>query len=134
VWYSSLGFATPAGWSVPPHAFEPHWLRHRGEPWSYEYLRDARTVILQINAGSIDPAGGSSPKQDRYSAFLDEVFTFLDGHDIDRLVIDLRNNGGGDESMALPLVHHVIRSDRINRPGHLYVLTGRITESASVAW
>jgi hypothetical protein len=134
VWYASLGVATPAGWIVPPRTLDAHWLQHRNDPWRYEYLRDARTVVLQINAGSAGPAEENPSRKDAYSAFLDEAFAFVDAHDADRLVIDLRNNGGGEESMALPLVHHVIRSDKINRPGHLYVLIGRITESASVAW
>jgi len=134
VWYGSLGVATPAGWIVPPRASDAHWLQHRNDPWRFEYLQDSRTVVVQINAGSPAPAGGDPPQKDTYSAFLDEAFAFVDAHDVDRLVIDLRNNGGGEESMALPLVHHVIRSDKINRPGRLYVLIGRITESASVAW
>jgi hypothetical protein len=133
VWYSSLGIATPVGWIVQSQAFDANWLRHRNDPWRFEYLRDTRSVVLQINAGSAGPLEGEPPK-DAYSAFLDEAFAFVDTHYVDRLVIDLRNNGGGDESMALPLVHHVIRSDKINRPGRLYVLIGRITESASVAW
>jgi hypothetical protein len=134
VWYRSLGVATPVGWIVPPQAFDAHWLQHRNDPWRFEYLRESRTVVLQINAGSTGPAAGDPPQKDAYSLFLDEAFTFIDKHDVDRLVIDLRNNGGGDESMGLPLVHHVIRCDKVNRPGRLYVLIGRVTESASVAW
>jgi len=44
----------------------------------------------------------------------------------------MRNNGGGNNFLNRPLVHGLIRSDKVNRPGHLFVLVGRQTFSAAM--
>jgi C-terminal processing protease CtpA/Prc len=49
---------------------------------------------------------------------------------IERLVVDLRRNGGGDNYLAEALRKRIARSG-FNRPGGLYVLTGPRTFSAA---
>lgn len=51
----------------------------------------------------------------------------------DKLIIDLRNNGGGDNTEGLKhLVEPLRRLESINKPGHLYVLIGVATFSAAM--
>ena len=51
-------------------------------------------------------------------------------HDVDKLVIDLRLNRGGNGGLLKPLEVGLLKSG-IDRPGHLFVLMGRSTWSAS---
>ena len=63
-----------------------------------------------------------------------KLFRHLDSHPVKRLVIDLRQNGGGD---FLEGRTHVIRPlqqrEALNRRGRLFVIVGRRTYSAAMA-
>jgi peptidase S41-like protein len=63
-----------------------------------------------------------------------ELFQFLDSHPVKRVVIDLRQNGGGD---FLEGRKHVIRPVQkrvaVNQKGRLFVIIGRRTYSAALA-
>jgi hypothetical protein len=50
---------------------------------------------------------------------------------VDRLVVDLRWNNGGNTYLSMPLLHALIRSRKLNRPGSLFVIIGRGTFSAA---
>ena len=55
----------------------------------------------------------------------------VESNDVDKLVIDLRWNGGGNNFLNRPLVHGLIRCDKVNQPGKLFVIVGRNTFSAA---
>jgi len=63
-----------------------------------------------------------------------KLFDFLDSHPVKRLVIDLRQNGGGD---FLEGRKHMIRPVKqraaLNQKGRLFVIVGRRTYSAALA-
>lgn len=62
------------------------------------------------------------------------LFDLVDSSKATRLVIDLRQNGGGDFFKGRrSLVERVKRRPAINAKGHLYVLIGRRTFSAALA-
>ena len=63
--------------------------------------------------------------------FLDRLFAFVDANAVRRLVIDVRWNSGGDLTLVRPLVHGLITRPAVNRPGGLFVITGRRTFSAA---
>lgn len=50
---------------------------------------------------------------------------------IERVVLDLRRNGGGNNMLPEPLRRTLVKS-RFNRPGGLYVLVGPRTFSAAM--
>jgi len=63
-----------------------------------------------------------------------ELFKLVDTSKATRLVIDLRQNGGGDFFKGRhSLVERVKQRPEINAKGHLYVLVGRRTFSAALA-
>lgn len=77
--------------------------------------------------------GGVAGDADR--SFEDTVralFEHIEERKSDYLVIDMRQNDGGDTGLVLPLVHGLIRCDRVNRDGHLFVIIGRQTFSAAM--
>jgi hypothetical protein len=62
-----------------------------------------------------------------------ELFEFLDDHPVERLVIDLRQNGGGDFFMGRKhLIKPIVERPAINQKGKLFVLIGRQTFSAAM--
>jgi Peptidase family S41 len=92
--------------------------------FSFEYLRDSKVLYVQYN--SVSPqrteTGATSPAQ-----FFDEVFAYADAHPVEKLVIDLRRNGGGNNTLNLPIIHGLIRRERLK----VFALIGRETFSAA---
>jgi len=64
--------------------------------------------------------------------FADSLFAAVEATRADRLVLDLRGNVGGDGGLNRPLVQHLIRCDRLQRPGAMWALIDRGTFSAAV--
>ncbi len=49
-----------------------------------------------------------------------------------RVVIDLRNNGGGNSAIAMPLIGALRENKAVNRRGRLFVLIGARTQSSAM--
>ena len=114
----------PADWldaadkkNVPPY------LTHQGDWFWFEYLKDKRIVYVKQDAVENKP-------DTTLADFYKRVFGFVDANSVDKLVIDLRNNGGGNNTLNTPIIINMIRS-KVNKRGHLFVITGRQTFSAA---
>jgi hypothetical protein len=103
----------------------PLWLKDPQNNYWFEYLPDKRTIYFQYNA-VVNKHGGES-----LSDFFKRLFTFIDGHAVDRFVIDMRLNRGGNGILSWPLIYRIIRSDKINQRGKLFTVIGRRTFSAA---
>jgi hypothetical protein len=68
--------------------------------------------------------------QEPLVGYCDRLFKFIDEHEVEKLVIDMRWNIGGDTTIQFPLIQGLIRSEKINRRGKLFVIIGRRTFSA----
>jgi len=90
----------------------------------FDYLKEDRLVYLQFNTVYDAPEETIRQFSERLSAFVEE-------HPVEALVIDLRNNRGGNQSLALPLLHAVLRSG-LDRGGQLFSIVGRTTFSAAM--
>jgi hypothetical protein len=62
--------------------------------------------------------------------FSGRLFEFINSNPVNVLVIDVRNNPGGNNTLARSFMLDIINSDKINQNGHLFVITGRETFSA----
>jgi tetratricopeptide (TPR) repeat protein len=116
----------PEGWVRFPATLSaalPHYLRNTRAPYWFAYLPEERIVSLQINAVQDHPA-------ESLAEFSARVFGFIDDHVVDKLVIDLRWNGGGNTFLLLPLLRRIIGSP-LNSRGRLFVIIGRGTFSAA---
>ncbi len=117
----------PPGWISLPDTVPsplPLYLRNSDVLYWYEYLAARRLVYFQFNGVGDHPA-------EPLAAFCDRLFRFVDRHEVATLVIDLRWNGGGNTYLTQPLLHHLIRCDKVSQPGGLYVIIGRGTFSAA---
>lgn len=104
----------------------PHFLRTRSGYW-YEYLADQKTLYMAIAYSTHNGRHGYQS----FRTFLDEAFGVVDTNPVEKFILDVRFNPGGDGSITLPLVHEFIKRDAINQKGRLFVLTGRKTYSAA---
>ena len=68
--------------------------------------------------------------KDSILAFVRDAFAAMEAPAIERVILDLRRNDGGDNRLGEGLRKHLERS-RFNRPGGLYVLIGPHTFSAA---
>ena len=120
-------FFKPGEWVALPETLDapvPHSLKHMELSYWFEVLSDDRTVYAQINRVRDHP---SEP----LLSFTERLMDAAEAPDIDRLVLDLRWNPGGNTFLEMPLLHRLIGSRKLNRNGHLFVIIGRATFSAA---
>jgi len=101
----------------------PGYLQKQFEPYWFQYLKNKQTVYFQYNRISSEDIP--------FEHFCDSLFDFIYSNQVDRLVIDLRLNNGGNTRLVPYLLDKIIASAKINRAGHLFVITGRRTFSAA---
>lgn len=93
-------------------------------PLRLEYLPESRTAYVQYNKVADAPG-------ETIADFAERLRAFVDSAPVDRVVLDLRLNRGGDGTLNQPLVLSLIRSPKLEGPGHLFVIIGRSTFSAA---
>ncbi len=91
--------------------------------WS-TYLTPTKTLYIQYN--EIRSASGSQPLYD----FAARLQRFVDETDVARVIVDVRHNGGGDNTTYFPMLDFV-KSEKVNQRGKLFLITGRQTFSAA---
>lgn len=67
-----------------------------------------------------------------FEVFTDELISMIDKVEVEKLVIDLRNNGGGSSPMGTRLVKKLAAIKEINQKGKLFVIVGRETFSSAI--
>ncbi len=87
------------------------------------YLADSRTLFIQYDVCQNDP---KMPMRE----FARSVAAELDAKPVDRVVVDLRWNGGGDSRVIDPLNGVLAASSRLK--GRVYVLIGPSTFSSAI--
>jgi tetratricopeptide (TPR) repeat protein len=102
----------------------PLYLRNMEKRYWFEYLPEQKTVFFAFNQVLPD-------EQESMESFVARLFAFIDEHEVDKLVIDMRWNNGGDTSVGEPLLLAVIGNKKVNQSGKLFVITGRRTYSAA---
>ena len=103
----------------------PLWLKDQESAFWFEFIEKDKLVYAQYNRVQNTP-------DESVEEFSHRLFEFIDEHPVEYLVIDMRNNGGGNNFLNKPLVHGLITSEKVNRPGHLFVIAGRRTFSAAM--
>ena len=89
-----------------------------------KYVADQRMIYLQYNACEDDKRVGP------FATFADSTLAFADAHAVDRFVIDLRSNEGGDSRIAEPLIAGLVARKAL--AGRVFVVIGRATFSSAV--
>jgi len=103
----------------------PHYLAHARETFGFEAMPEHRAVYAWINQIT-------DSNNETMSAFVERLFAFIDANGVEVLIVDVRSNGGGNNYLNGPLIRAVTAHERLNRPGGVFVITGRQTFSAAV--
>ena len=112
------------GWLVP-YKRAPLYLQKAGEPLSFEYLKGAKTVYVNFKW---------YPRRPEFKKFSKELFDFIDKTEVEKLVFDLRQNGGGDFTRGRDFFIKPLKErKKFLERGRLFVITGRETYSAGMA-
>lgn len=120
---------TPAAEGVRPEfegrepAEQPLHASRRGLYW-YEHLEDERTLYLQSVRCHED-------RRRPLQGFLADLTAYVEAHEFDRFVLDLRHNTGGSSGMMQDLYRTVAQRVRAGAIRQCYVITGRATFSAA---
>ncbi|MFN8177314.1 MAG: hypothetical protein U0167_05270 [bacterium] len=104
----------------------PLWLRNPGRPYWMEYVAGDRTLY------ACDRAVVDAEQPPSNGEFWKQVFAFADSAGVDRLIIDLRENVGGNSFLNREVVRGIVAHPAVDRPGHLFVIIGRKTFSAAM--
>jgi tetratricopeptide (TPR) repeat protein len=102
----------------------PLYLKDRRKNYWFEIVPNTKIVYFQFNLVVQDRA-------EPLDAFLQRLFRYIDEHKIEKLIIDMRWNNGGNGRLAYPVLSRLTRAERINQPGNLFLIVGRYTFSAA---
>lgn len=96
-------------------------LQHPEDPLWFKYLAESKTVYVDWRS-----------YQD-LNTQSERLFACIKENPVDRLIVDMRWNEGGDFTKARQyLIEKIMYMPELNRAGHLYVITGRATFSAAM--
>lgn len=102
----------------------PLYLKNAATPYWFEYLPESKTVYFQFNSVRND-------QKESLAAFSERLFKFINEKEVEKLVVDMRWNNGGNTFLLRPLLQGVIKNDKINKRGKLFIIIGRRTYSAA---
>ncbi len=91
--------------------------------WS-EYLANSKMLYVKINTIHNKP-------DETIENFANRVFRTVDEKGVEKLVLDIRQNGGGNNQLNEPWMQNIVKRDKINQYGKLFVIIDRHTFSAA---
>ena len=111
--------------------------------WNFKPIQDRRPVLnnlrkpnfrwhvtdrlLQLEINLIEPTPDTN-----FKVLANQIDSVLSNNLCDLLVIDLRNNTGGNNTLFKPLIQVLQRHDFINQDDRLFFFTSRTTFSAGI--
>lgn len=116
-------FQMPATWVDARKGETPLYLKKPEENFWYEYLPDKKLVYVKYNAVQ-------NKDNETITDFFKKVYEFVEKNSVEKFVIDMRNNGGGNNSLNRPIVLGLIKS-KVNEKGKAFAIIGRETFSAA---
>ncbi|NNC70267.1 MAG: hypothetical protein HKN90_05515, partial [Flavobacteriaceae bacterium] len=93
---------------------DPYYLKNLDKIYYYEYLPEKKTVYIRHSQIQDDPT-------EDIPTFYKRVFDFIETNDVEKLVLDVRLNGGGNNYKNKPIVTGIIEQKKINKKGNLFV-------------
>lgn len=112
------------GWGTMRTGPEPLWEQRAGERFWWTF--DAASGVLYACQRAVVP----SPHSATNRAEWDRFFSAVDSLAPARVVIDLRENTGGNGALNRYPVQQILRRPALDRPDRLFVIIGRRTFSA----
>lgn len=117
---------------------KPFYLNGSGKVFKEEYFPKEKIYFIQYNKciskETIEKFGN---KETAYSypsfkEFEEQVIKQIENSDIDKLIFDMRFNGGGSSYLAESLIDKISNNKKINKKGKLFVVVGNKTFSSAI--
>ena len=102
----------------------PLYLKNLERNFYFEYLPEHKLVYVR-HSQVRDEA------DETIARFFQRVMNFVDENDVEKLVLDVRLNSGGNNYLNKPIIVGLIANRKVNQPGHLFTIIGRRTFSAA---
>jgi len=134
-WSNPLNVGPTKGEYVSPSDIleekTPLYFKNRGNKlkfYWFEHLKNERTIYFQFNQVYNQPNNDET-----FAQFSARLWDYIDlnSKSIDKLIIDLRQNSGGNAMVILPFLNQIIKRDNINKKGSIFVIAGSRTHSAA---
>lgn len=102
----------------------PLYLKDLAEKYYFfEYLEDSKTVYVRQSSVF-------DHESESLADFYKRLFNFIDTNEVNKLVYDVRLNGGGNNYNNLALIKGLMARPQINQQGKFFFIIGRDTFSA----
>lgn len=109
---------------LAPATDQPLYLRNKQQDWWYTSIPERQTFYINIRY--IVNQNGLS-----FSRFIDSTFMMLDQAGAKKLVLDLRNCGGGNSTLNRFLINAILKRPELTQQGNLFTIIGRNTYFAA---
>jgi hypothetical protein len=103
----------------------PFYLQNRDQNYWYHVLPDSSSLYVALN--SIENMSKIS-----FPVFVKQLDTIIRASNIQRLIIDIRLNGGGDNFLNVYLLKLIQDHPQLNQKDRLFLITGFRTFSAAI--
>ncbi len=103
----------------------PLWQQQPDRPYWMRYQADARVIYVSYR-GVVDAPPPTNQQ------FWRSVFALADSVPVERFVLDLRQNSGGNSFLNRQVVRGIVARPALDRPDRLFVLIGGRTFSAAM--
>ncbi len=101
----------------------PRYMRKSQLNFWNDWIADQNTLYFKYNRCK-DFKG--------FNNLVNSTIAFEKKNDVQRFVIDLRNNSGGNSAVFKPLLNYLKQSRKLNRTGKLFAIIGRQTFSSGM--
>ena len=101
----------------------PLYRQRLGEQFWFTTLPDSETLYVNLRG---------YPETNTFKRIADDLLKSVEASPPKRLVIDVRQNTGGDFNKGRYLLSGLMKLEAFHRRGRVYVITGRATQSAAM--
>ena len=101
----------------------PLYIKNRDKLYYLEHLQKEKAVYIRHSSIMNDPT-------ETMAEFYTRVFDFVENNEVEKFILDLRFNGGGNNMLNKPIITGIIEQQKINQVGKFMVIIGRQTFSA----
>lgn len=102
----------------------PFYLKNLDKIYFFKYLPEQKAIYVRHSQIQDD-------LEEDTPTFYARVFDFIENNEVEKLILDVRLNGGGNNYKNKPVITGIIETKKINNIGNLFVIIGRRTFSAS---
>ena len=102
----------------------PHYLKHLNEKYFYfELLEGTKTLYVRQSSVFDHP-------DETLKDFYARLFEYIDTQGVEKLIYDVRLNGGGNNYNNIHFIKGIMARPQINKKGNFFYIIGRNTFSA----